>query len=176
ATRRHCPRFFSVTSSRSLLPHSFSSHPSPAARRPSITVNKSSTTNKMTEPENFEEDLFADLYDDDTPAKPAATQDPAPAPAPAPASVPQQSIETHVEPPAQPEPDYGGGDDQMKYEEDDDDDDVDFNLGGDSAGGGGGGGSGSNYAPPSNGVGNMKHEEPTYSTSTAKNPSAKEDG
>ncbi|KAK6216557.1 putative RNA recognition domain-containing protein [Colletotrichum tabaci] len=140
----------------------------------------------MTEPENFEEDLFADLYDDDAPAKPAAAQQPTPAPAPAPASVPQQSIETHAEPPAQSGLDYGGGggggggDDQMKYEEDDDDDDVDFNLGGDSGGGGGGGGGGSgggnSYAPPSNGVGNVKHDEPTYSTSTAKNPSAKEDG
>ncbi|KAK1980751.1 hypothetical protein LZ30DRAFT_689709 [Colletotrichum cereale] len=130
----------------------------------------------MTEPENFEEDLFADLYDDDTPAKPAAVQEAASAPAPAPASVPQQSIETHADPPAQQVPDYGGGDDQMKYEDDEDDDDVDFNLGGDSAGGGGGGGGGGSYAPPSNGVGNMKDEEPTYSTSTAKNPSAKEDG
>ncbi|KAI3542404.1 hypothetical protein CSPX01_06882 [Colletotrichum filicis] len=43
----------------------------------------------MTEPENFEEDLFADLYDDDTPAKPAAAQQPAPPPAPV--AVPQPS-------------------------------------------------------------------------------------
>ncbi|KAK1724637.1 uncharacterized protein BDZ83DRAFT_778460 [Colletotrichum acutatum] len=131
----------------------------------------------MTEPENFEEDLFADLYDDDTPAKPAAAQQPAPPPAPV--AVPQQSVETHAEPPPQPEAEYGGGggDDQMKYEEEDDDDEVDFNLGGDG-GGGGGGGSGGNtgYAPPSNGFAGNKQEEPTYSTSTAKNPSAKEDG
>ncbi|OHE99128.1 nuclear polyadenylated RNA-binding protein [Colletotrichum orchidophilum] len=137
----------------------------------------------MTEPENFEEDLFADLYDDDTPAKPAAAQQPAPA-APAPVADPQQSIETHVEPPPQAEPEYGGGggDDQMKYDEEDDDDEVDFNLGGDGGGGGGGSGSGgggggsSGYAPPSNGFAGNKQEEPTYSTSTAKNPSAKEDG
>ncbi|KAK1483729.1 hypothetical protein CCUS01_15664 [Colletotrichum cuscutae] len=51
----------------------------------------------MTEPENFEEDLFADLYDDDTPAKPAAAQQPAPPPAPV--AVPQPSVETHAEPP-----------------------------------------------------------------------------
>ncbi|KAL2874348.1 hypothetical protein SGCOL_010519 [Colletotrichum sp. CLE4] len=130
----------------------------------------------MTEPENFEEDLFADLYDDDTPAKPAAAQQPAPVPAPAPVAVPQQSVETHAEPPPQAEPDYGGGggDDQMRYEEEDDDDEVDFNLGGDGGGGGGGGSTG--YAPPANGFAGNKQEEPTYSTSTAKNPSAKEDG
>ncbi|KAF4785981.1 nuclear polyadenylated RNA-binding protein [Colletotrichum scovillei] len=128
----------------------------------------------MTEPENFEEDLFADLYDDDTPAKPAAAQQPAPPPAPV--AVPQPSVETHAEPPPQSEPEYGGGggDDQMKYEEEDDDDEVDFNLGGDGGGGGGGGSTG--YAPPSNGFAGNKQEEPTYSTSTAKNPSAKEDG
>ncbi|KAJ0296472.1 hypothetical protein COL5a_009076 [Colletotrichum fioriniae] len=130
----------------------------------------------MTEPENFEEDLFADLYDDDTPAKPAAAQQPAPPPVPV--AVPQQSVETHAEPPPQPEQEYGGGgdDDQMKYEEEDDDDEVDFNLGGDGGGGGGGGGGSTGYAPPSNGFAGNKQEEPTYSTSTAKNPSAKEDG
>ncbi|UQC84963.1 nuclear polyadenylated RNA-binding protein [Colletotrichum lupini] len=130
----------------------------------------------MTEPENFEEDLFADLYDDDTSAKPAAAQQPAPPPAPV--AVPQPSVETHAEPPPQSEPEYGGGggDDQMKYEEEDDDDEVDFNLGGDGGGGGGGGGGSTGYAPPSNGFAGNKQEESTYSTSTAKNPSAKEDG
>lgn len=63
----------------------------------------------------------------------------------------------------------------MRYEDEDDDDEVDFNLGG-GGGGGGSGGAPTSHAPPSNGMGAVKHEEPTYSTSTAKNPSAKEDG
>ncbi|KAJ4996190.1 hypothetical protein K4K48_008930 [Colletotrichum sp. SAR 10_66] len=127
----------------------------------------------MTEPENFEEDLFADLYDDDTPAKAAAA--PEPAAAPAPAAAPVQTHDTHAEPPPSADPDHGA-DDQMRYEDEDDDDEVDFNLGGGGGSGGGGGGATTSHAPPSNGMGAVKHEEPTYSTSTAKNPSAKEDG
>ncbi|KAF6833960.1 hypothetical protein CPLU01_05255 [Colletotrichum plurivorum] len=125
----------------------------------------------MTEPENFEEDLFADLYDDDGPAKPAVAE-PAAAPAPAPAAAPApvQGYETHAEPPPQAEPDHGG--DEMRYDDEEDDDEVDFNLGGGSSNAG----TVAPHAPPPNGTGAVKHEEPTYSTSTAKNPSAKEDG
>nr|XP_036585137.1 uncharacterized protein CTRU02_05106 [Colletotrichum truncatum]KAF6794905.1 hypothetical protein CTRU02_05106 [Colletotrichum truncatum] len=129
----------------------------------------------MTEPENFEEDLFADLYDDDTPAKPAAAPPPPPPPAaPAQTAAPVQNHEIHAEPHPPAEPEHGG--EEMKYEDDEDDDEVDFNLG--SGGGGGGNSSGGvpSNATPSNGMGAVKHEEHTYSTSTAKNPSAKEDG
>ncbi|KAI1081389.1 hypothetical protein F5B20DRAFT_63694 [Whalleya microplaca] len=126
----------------------------------------------MADPENFEDDLFDDLYDDNegavAPAQASAPAHAAPAPAPAP-SKPQPSFE----PAGQPEVDQtpmdtapaaeenGYGDD---YPEDayDDDDDVDFNLGN------GQGFSGS--APPQQEV-----STPTYNSS-ARGPSAKEDG
>lgn len=87
----------------------------------------------MTEPENFEEDLFADLYADDEPAgKPSV---PAVHSEPSPVAVPEVS---------QPAPDtshasnsHGVGDTQMHEEydeEEEDDDDVDFNLGDNSTG------------------------------------------
>ncbi|KAH6604867.1 RNA recognition protein [Trichoderma cornu-damae] len=79
----------------------------------------------MTEAENFEDDLFADLYED-TDAKPAAPV----------ASAVQN---TDDKAPDQPEPadapfSAGDGDnasyDAMNQDADDDEDDVDFNLGG----------------------------------------------
>lgn len=114
----------------------------------------------MTEPENFEDDLFADLYDDNEPAKPAQSQPVAAPPAAAPAS-----YETSYSEPAQTtEYDGGGGGDSHvnnneEYEEDDDD--VDFNLG--------------------NGMTTQHADTPTYSTPTpvaaaVRGPNAKEDG
>lgn len=112
----------------------------------------------MTEPENFEDDLFADLYDDNEPAKPAQSQPAAAPPAAAPAS-----YDTSYNEPAQTTEYDGGGETHMnnneEYEEDDDD--VDFNLG--------------------NGTTTTQHADtPTYSTPTpvtaSKGPNAKEDG
>ncbi|KAI6361682.1 hypothetical protein MCOR25_006426 [Pyricularia grisea] len=79
----------------------------------------------MTEPEAFEEDLFADLYADDAPTEPAKVPDKPAAPTnPTPAP-----IETREEQP--PPIDQSGHDDSnMGYDEDEEeDDDVDFNLG-----------------------------------------------
>ncbi|KAH8158158.1 hypothetical protein CIB48_g10091 [Xylaria polymorpha] len=129
----------------------------------------------MADPENFEDDLFADLYDDNDGSAPMATAPPsAPAPAPAPAPV----VASITPPVAQkaPEPQHehafdetnhgagenGYGDD---YHEDayDDDDDVDFDLGN--------GPTNSTMAAP------MKQEEsPGPSFHTTRGPSAKEDG
>ncbi|PSS27523.1 hypothetical protein M430DRAFT_32230 [Amorphotheca resinae ATCC 22711] len=75
----------------------------------------------MAEPENFEEDLFADLYaDDDTPAK----QAPAPevtVEATAPAEVKKEQPAENTE--------SGNGDEQKNGSEQDGDDEIDFNLG-----------------------------------------------
>ncbi|KAF7554822.1 hypothetical protein G7046_g6717 [Stylonectria norvegica] len=84
----------------------------------------------MTEPETFEEDLFADLYEDNDPTKAA----PAPAPppkAPVPAAPVYQAIENHDQV-AISHDQVQGGDEHMNQDQDDDDDDddVDFNLGG----------------------------------------------
>ncbi|KAJ3510513.1 hypothetical protein NM208_g15520 [Fusarium decemcellulare] len=87
----------------------------------------------MTEPENFEDDLFADLYDDNDASKTA------PPPVAAAPSAPD------VQPPNPSNNDQNGspqnydmgGDEPMTQDQDDDDDDVDFNLGGGSSGGGG---------------------------------------
>ncbi|KAF3005531.1 hypothetical protein E8E14_004900 [Neopestalotiopsis sp. 37M] len=124
----------------------------------------------MAENENFEDDLFADLYDDnDVPSAPAA----------APAAPPPQKVEPTYEPAqaaaapiAEVNASYDnyapsgdvhgqGGDYHDAEEAYDDDDDVDFNLGN---------GSSHNVAP--------KQEEsvaaPTFHS--AKGPGAKEDG
>ncbi|KAK4646662.1 hypothetical protein QC761_212550 [Podospora bellae-mahoneyi] len=87
----------------------------------------------MTEPENFDDELFADLYNDD---------DAVPAPKPAAAAQPvqyaavQPTIETRQEDSYDPNQynDYSGGGEngnmnQDDEEEEDDDDDIDFNLG-----------------------------------------------
>jgi len=79
----------------------------------------------MTDPDNFEEDLFADLYADEEPTKPAAPEleaivEPAAA-----------AAETNGEGPNDHAEQNGGGDEQMYNGEDDvDDEDIDFNLGG----------------------------------------------
>ncbi|KAI1500762.1 hypothetical protein F5X99DRAFT_226287 [Biscogniauxia marginata] len=124
----------------------------------------------MAEPESFEDDLFADLYDDnDTSAAPAPAPAPAStstsAPAPAPPK-PQLSAEVV----AQPEYDPGHGDiapttengyDDIQEDNYEDDDDVDFNLGN---------GPSSNVAAP------YQQEVSTPTFHTTRGPSAKEDG
>lgn len=82
----------------------------------------------MTEAENFEDDLFADLYED-TDAKPTA-----------PATSAVQNADTKApeqhEPAAAPAPagdEESAGYDAMNQDADDDEDDVDFNLGGGNA-------------------------------------------
>ncbi|PTB77991.1 hypothetical protein M440DRAFT_1182093 [Trichoderma longibrachiatum ATCC 18648] len=112
----------------------------------------------MTEAENFEDDLFADLYED-TDAKPAA-----------PVASAAQNADTKVheqpEPAAAPAPagdeDHSGYD-AMNQDADDDEDEVDFNLGG-------GGPSNNN---------NVNSQEDTPATppyGTVHKASAKEDG
>ncbi|KAK1760551.1 hypothetical protein QBC47DRAFT_367470 [Echria macrotheca] len=83
----------------------------------------------MTEPENFDDELFADLYSDDehgggrTAAAPPAAE-PSQLVQP-PTEMKQESIEDYGQ-----EQHYNGGDSHMNNEEyDDEDDDVDFNLG-----------------------------------------------
>ncbi|KAK4121423.1 hypothetical protein N657DRAFT_128793 [Parathielavia appendiculata] len=126
----------------------------------------------MTEPENFDDELFADLYnDDEPPAKPTG------------ASAPDQYSATQAAAPEAKEgienggqqQDYNGGGDatHMKYEdeeEEEDDDEIDFNLGN----------------GPSAAVSHRDHddqhdEKPSYSAPPAaapatKGPNAKEDG
>ncbi|KAI1103171.1 hypothetical protein F4804DRAFT_238795 [Jackrogersella minutella] len=131
----------------------------------------------MADPENFEDDLFADLYDDNdgsaapAPAAPVpAAPAPAPQPTPTPASFnPQPSIETYN----RPEPDQvpsdvahtvdenGYGDD---YQEDnyDDDDDVDFNLG--------------NGPTSAAAVAHSQQDDSASMYHSTRGPSAKEDG
>ncbi|KAF4121048.1 RNA-binding protein Musashi [Geosmithia morbida] len=88
----------------------------------------------MADPENFEEDLFADLYDDND-----ASKGPAPAPAPAtapPAPAPAPVQETRTEDAAGHDHAHDAGaaeDMNQDQDDDDDDDDVDFNLGGGNA-------------------------------------------
>jgi len=75
----------------------------------------------MAEPENFEEDLFADLYTDDVPPKQEA--------------VPEVKTETVAPPELKSETkeeeieQNGAGDQQMYGGEQDMDDEIDFNLG-----------------------------------------------
>lgn len=93
----------------------------------------------MTEAENFEDDLFADLYDDNDAPKPAAPPPAAPAPAPAPAVVqPEPVVNNNIsyDPVSMPPQQDQAGDEYMGQGQDDedDDDDVDFNLGGGGAG------------------------------------------
>ncbi|KAI9900195.1 hypothetical protein N3K66_004457 [Trichothecium roseum] len=80
----------------------------------------------MADQENFEDDLFADLYDDNDASKgqaaPAAAPAPQPVAPPSEPSAPESNMNDH----------HAGGDNQGVDEDDDDDDDVDFNLGGSS--------------------------------------------
>ncbi|PHH58557.1 hypothetical protein CDD81_5377 [Ophiocordyceps australis] len=79
----------------------------------------------MTEPENFEEDLFADLYDDNDVSRTAAA--PKPADAPSNDENDEAAVASDALPPDPDEP--------MRHEgqDDDDEDEVDFNLGGGGA-------------------------------------------
>ncbi|KAJ4133495.1 hypothetical protein NW768_005081 [Fusarium equiseti] len=120
----------------------------------------------MTEPENFEDDLFADLYDDNDAPKPA------PAPAPA-AAAPAAPPAPEVQPPTNSHNDDDhnaayqhqdvGGDEHMNQDQDDDDDDVDFNLGGGGYGG-------------HTGQAGMHDDAQTPPYGTVHKASAKEDG
>ncbi|KAI0206876.1 hypothetical protein F4808DRAFT_405634 [Astrocystis sublimbata] len=134
----------------------------------------------MADPENFEDDLFADLYDDNDGSAPTAS---APAAVPAPVPVAAPAVSSITPPVAQraPEPahehvsdettynhaaaDNNYGDDYRHHEDayDDDDDDVDFDLG---------------NGPSNNGsAAPMKHEDsPGPSYHSTRGPSAKEDG
>ncbi|KAK2589461.1 hypothetical protein QQS21_012862 [Conoideocrella luteorostrata] len=79
----------------------------------------------MTEPENFEEDLFADLYDDNDATKTAPTQVAA-APIVEPPKAEDQNMAANTN-------DFTQQDATMHQDGEDDeedDDDVDFNLGG----------------------------------------------
>ncbi|KAL2110296.1 hypothetical protein VUR80DRAFT_1367 [Thermomyces stellatus] len=73
----------------------------------------------MTEPENFEDDLFADLYNDDEAPKPA----PQPAQKPAASDAPVDDTSTTAA------ETNGQEDDYQPADQDDDDNDVDFDLG-----------------------------------------------
>ncbi|KAI0009946.1 hypothetical protein F4779DRAFT_335641 [Xylariaceae sp. FL0662B] len=123
----------------------------------------------MADPENFEDDLFDDLYDDnEASVAPAQTSAPAPA-VPAPPK-PPPPVEVHVA--AQPEVDQTPADvvpmaeengygDEYPEENYDDDDDVDFNLG---------------NGPSSSALAPSQQEVSTPTYHTTRGPSAKEDG
>ncbi|KAI0386757.1 hypothetical protein F5Y04DRAFT_71198 [Hypomontagnella monticulosa] len=139
----------------------------------------------MAEPENFEDDLFADLYDDnEAAAAPAAAAAAAAAPvaqaaqAPPPIATPtpaQLNAHQSVEAPSQqPEIDQVYGDPTHTIEENDgygddyqdepyeDDDDVDFNLGNGSAG--------------AIAAAQQEHDDSASAYHSTRGPSAKEDG
>jgi len=80
----------------------------------------------MTEPENFDDELFADLYNDDEPAGKAAR-----AAEPDQYSAAQSAAEVQYETSEDPgqQQDYNGGAVKYDEEEEDDDDEIDFNLG-----------------------------------------------
>ncbi|KAF5651515.1 heterogeneous nuclear ribonucleoprotein HRP1 [Fusarium sp. NRRL 52700] len=120
----------------------------------------------MTEPENFEDDLFADLYDDNDAAKPASA--PAAAAPPAPEVQPPTNLHNNDNDDhnGMQQHEETGGDEHMTQDPDDDDDDVDFNLGG------GGGYSGSGHT----GQADMHDDAPTPPYGTVHKASAKEDG
>jgi len=79
----------------------------------------------MAEPENYEEDLFADLYtEDDAPPKQESL--------PEVKAEAAASTELKAEVKEEPEEQNGEGDPQMYGGEQDMDDEIDFNLGGNS--------------------------------------------
>ncbi|KAL4725497.1 hypothetical protein ACLX1H_007646 [Fusarium chlamydosporum] len=119
----------------------------------------------MTEPENFEDDLFADLYDDNDAPKPAPAPAAAPAAPPAPEVQPPTNAHNDDDHNASYQHQDTGGDEHMTQDQDDDDDDVDFNLGG---GGGGYGGQTSQAG--------MHDDAQTPPYGTVHKASAKEDG
>ncbi|KAI1762394.1 hypothetical protein GGR53DRAFT_501793 [Hypoxylon sp. FL1150] len=122
----------------------------------------------MADGENFEDDLFADLYDDNEPTG-------APAPAAPAVQAPAASVQPTVEAPSQFEPDQTPGDVAHTVEENvayddtyqdeayDDDDDVDFNLGNDQ--------SSVNVT-----AAQPQHEESTPTYHSSRGSGAKEDG
>ncbi|KAI0171149.1 hypothetical protein BJ166DRAFT_495016 [Pestalotiopsis sp. NC0098] len=123
----------------------------------------------MADNENFEDDLFADLYDDnDAPSAPAAVPAPAPAQKAEPLNEPVVAApiaEVHVAPAHDvyaPSGDFHGQGGDYHDNEDayEDDDEVDFNLGN---------GSSHNAAP-------KQEETPAAPAFHAKGPGAKEDG
>ncbi|KAI1142557.1 hypothetical protein F5Y05DRAFT_231016 [Hypoxylon sp. FL0543] len=131
----------------------------------------------MAEQENFEDDLFADLYDDnDAPAAPApapaasAAQTPAAAPPPAPVQLNSQPA---VEVPNRADFDQAPSDvahtaeengygDEYQEENYEDDDDVDFNLGNGNSG--------------ATAVAHSQHDDSASAYHATRGPSAKEDG
>ncbi|KAI0868871.1 hypothetical protein GGS24DRAFT_480852 [Hypoxylon argillaceum] len=131
----------------------------------------------MADPENFEDDLFADLYDDNdasAPNAPATVSAPAPAPAAAPApvvaSIPLPVVEKFPEPQTEHvfnEATHGAAEngygDDYHDEAYDDEDDVDFDLG---------------NGPISNAmaVQAKQEESPGPTFHTTRGPSSKEDG
>ncbi|KAI2618166.1 hypothetical protein GGR54DRAFT_640734 [Hypoxylon sp. NC1633] len=121
----------------------------------------------MAEPENFEDDLFADLYDDNE-----ASAAPAPAVAAPQASAPAPPIpQPTVEAPPQAEIEHAPSDvmptteengyDEYQDENYDDDDDVDFNLGNDLS---------------TAAVANPSQDDTTPSYHPVRGPASKEDG
>ncbi|KAL7623158.1 hypothetical protein AAE478_006839 [Parahypoxylon ruwenzoriense] len=131
----------------------------------------------MAEPENFDDDLFADLYDDNeapggappTAAPAQAAPAPAAAPTPSQISYPQPSIEAPGQPEFNQAPsdiapviDENGYGDDYQDENYEDDDDVDFNLGNGPAAG--------------SSVTQSQQEVSTPTFHSTRGPSAKEDG
>ncbi|KAJ2984454.1 hypothetical protein NUW58_g6049 [Xylaria curta] len=135
----------------------------------------------MADPESFEDDLFADLYDDNdglapatTAAAPASVPTSAPVPTPVPAPVVTSITPPVPEKAPEPKPEhvsqevaYGATDNGYggEYQDDayDDDDDVDFDLGNGQT----------NNAMP---VATKNEDSPGLAFHTTRGPSAKEDG
>ncbi|CAK7271836.1 hypothetical protein SEPCBS57363_004826 [Sporothrix epigloea] len=76
----------------------------------------------MADPDNFDDELFADLYNDDEPQAPKAPSAPISQP-----SIPTKEPAPPVLEPASHDDQGGEYDDSMRY--DDEDDEVDFHLG-----------------------------------------------
>ncbi|SPQ21028.1 0e34a65d-c222-471a-9abc-2cb7bbf421ba [Thermothielavioides terrestris] len=122
----------------------------------------------MTEPENFDDELFADLYNDDEPAA-KTTSAPEPDHYSAAQSAAPEGKNDEAEDTGQSQ-DYNGGDSaQVKDEdevEEEEDDEIDFNLG---------------NGPSTTVTQTHRDEKPTHSAppapaAPAKGPNAKEDG
>ncbi|KAI1773437.1 hypothetical protein F4818DRAFT_422567 [Hypoxylon cercidicola] len=127
----------------------------------------------MADAENFEDDLFADLYDDNEPAAAPVPSAPAVQAATTSAqSKPQPSIEAHtrLEPDQAPNDAAAMGEENVAYDDTyqdevyDDDDDVDFNLGNDQ----------SSVTATTNAQ--PQHEESTPTYHGSRSSGAKEDG